>query len=195
MAAVGVACRVVWFEIGERAHRPQLNESSRSPPGTPSNGEVKLTLHQIKVNGTEYSVDVDPAMPLLWVLRDELALTGTKYGCGIGICGSCSVLVDGVAQRSCAIAVGKVSGEVTTIEGIGTPDQLHVVQEEWIRHQVAQCGYCQSGQIVNAVALLAQNSSPSEDDIDDALSDNLCRCATYVRIRQAVKSAAERLKA
>jgi len=174
--------------------RPQLNESSRSPPSTPSNGEDKLTLHQIKVNGTECSVDVDPAMPLLWVLRDELGLTGTKYGCGIGVCGACSVLVDGNAQRSCAISVGELAAEVTTIEGIGRPDDLHVVQEEWIRHQVAQCGYCQSGQIINAVALLAHNSSPSDGDIDDALSDNLCRCATYVRIRQAVKSAAERLE-
>lgn len=149
---------------------------------------------RLEINGIEYNVDVDPAMPLLWVLRDELGLTGTKYGCGIGVCGSCSVLVDGVAQRACAIPVGQVSGAVTTIEGIGTPDSLHVVQEEWIRHQVAQCGYCQSGQIVNAVALLAQNSSPSDEDIDAALSDNLCRCATYVRIRQAVRSAAERLE-
>ena len=149
---------------------------------------------RLEINGIEYNVDVDPAMPLLWVLRDELGLTGTKYGCGIGVCGSCSVLVDGVAQRACAIPVGQVSGAVKTIEGIGTPDSLHVVQEEWIRHQVAQCGYCQSGQIVNAVALLAQNSSPSDEDIDAALSDNLCRCATYVRIRQAVRSAAERLE-
>ena len=151
-------------------------------------------MFRLQINGTEYSVDVDPAMPLLWVLRDELGLTGTKYGCGIGICGACSVLVDGVAQRACALPVGEVSGAVTTIEGIGTPDSLHVVQEEWIRHQVAQCGYCQPGQIVNAVALLAQNSSPSDDEIDAALSDNLCRCATYVRIRQAVRSAAERLE-
>lgn len=152
-------------------------------------------MFRLQINQTEYSVDVDPAMPLLWVLRDELGLTGTKYGCGIGICGACSVLVDGVAQRACALPVGEVSGAVTTIEGIGTPDSLHVVQEEWIRHQVAQCGYCQPGQIVNAVALLARNGSPSKEEIDDALSDNLCRCATYVRIRQAVKSAAERLEA
>lgn len=150
---------------------------------------------QIRVNGSEYSVDVDHAMPLLWVLRDELRLTGTKYGCGIGVCGSCSVLVDGVAQRSCAIAVGELAGAVTTIEGLGTPDKLHVIQEEWIRHQVAQCGYCQPGQILNAVSLLAQNPSPSDGDIDDALKGNLCRCGTYVRIRQAVKSAAERLEA
>lgn len=134
-------------------------------------------------------------MPLLWVLRDELGLTGTKYGCGIGMCGSCSVLIDGVAVRACTIRVGDVTSGVTTIEGLGTPDALHIVQEEWIRHQVAQCGYCQSGQIVTAVALLAENGSPSDDEIDDALTDNLCRCGTYVRIRQAVRSAAVRMKA
>lgn len=149
---------------------------------------------RLKVNGSEHRVDVDEDMPLLWVLRDELGLTGTKYGCGIGLCGACSVLVDGAANRSCAISIGKVSGEVTTIEGIGTPDDPHVVQEEWIRHQVAQCGYCQSGQIITAVSLLERNDSPSAEEIDDALSDNLCRCGTYVRIRQAVRSAAERIK-
>ena len=150
---------------------------------------------RLKVNGSEHRVDVDENMPLLWVLRDELGLTGTKYGCGIGLCGACSVLVDGTATRACAINIGKVSGAVITIEGIGTPEDPHVVQEEWIRHQVAQCGYCQSGQIITAVALLAKNDSPSAADIDDALSDNLCRCGTYVRIRQAVRSAAERMKA
>lgn len=146
----------------------------------------------LQINGTEYRADVDPAMPLLWVLRDELGLTGTKFGCGIGLCGSCSVLIDGVAVRSCGVSVGDVVGQVMTIEGIGTPEAPHVVQEEWIRHQVAQCGYCQSGQIVTAVSLLTQNSSPSDAEIDEALTDNLCRCGTYVRIRQAVKSAAER---
>ncbi len=150
---------------------------------------------RLRVNGSEYRVDVDAEMPLLWVLRDELGLTGTKYGCGIGMCGACSILVDGVALRSCTISVGDLAGEVTTIEGISTPDSLHVVQEEWIRHQVAQCGYCQSGQIVAAVALLAENRSPSNVEIDDALSANLCRCGTYVRIRQALKAAAERLQA
>jgi isoquinoline 1-oxidoreductase alpha subunit len=152
-------------------------------------------LIRLKVNGSEYRVDVDARMPLLWVLRDELGLTGTKYGCGIGMCGACTVLVDSVATRSCAISVGALAGEVTTIEGIGTPDALHVVQEEWIRHQVAQCGYCQSGQIVTAVSLLAKSRSLSEAEIDEAFSGNLCRCGTYVRIRQAVKSAAERLEA
>ena len=146
------------------------------------------------VNGAEHLVDVDEQMPLLWALRDELGLTGTKYGCGIGICGSCSVLVDGVAMRSCSIPVGDVAGEVTTIEGIGSPATLHVVQEEWIRHQVAQCGYCQPGQLITAVALLGENGSPSDADINDAFSGNLCRCGTYPRIRQAVKAAAERLE-
>ena len=150
---------------------------------------------RLKVNGSRFRVDVDAQMPLLWVLRDELGLSGTKYGCGIGICGACSVLVDGVALRSCALSVGDVKGEVTTIEGLGQPDALHGVQQAWIEHQVAQCGYCQSGQILNAVALLARNSSPSDADIDDALAENLCRCATYPRIRKAIKSAAKQLKA
>jgi isoquinoline 1-oxidoreductase alpha subunit len=146
------------------------------------------------VNGREYSVDVDPEMPLLWVLREEIGLTGTKYGCGIALCGSCTVLVDGQATRSCAISIGEVTGEVTTIEGIGTPDDLHVAQEEWIRHQVAQCGYCQPGQIMTAVSLLSQNPSPSDADIDAAFSENLCRCAAYGRIRKAIRSTAERLR-
>jgi isoquinoline 1-oxidoreductase alpha subunit len=150
-------------------------------------------LVRLNVNGIRYRVDTDAKMPLLWALRDELGLTGTKYGCGIGICGACSVLVDGVAMRSCAIAVGDVDGPVTTIEGIGSPDALHVVQEEWIRHQVAQCGYCQPGQIVSAISLLTQSSSPSDAEIDAALT-NLCRCGTYERIKRAVKSAATRLR-
>ena len=133
-------------------------------------------------------------MPLLWALRDELGLNGTKYGCGIGLCGSCAVLVDGVALKSCTLPVGQVEGEVTTIEGLGSPDALHVVQEEWIRHQVAQCGYCQPGQIVAAVSLLARNGAPTDQQIEDALW-NLCRCGTYGRIRRAVKSAAQRLAA
>jgi isoquinoline 1-oxidoreductase alpha subunit len=149
----------------------------------------------LKINGTDYRVDVDPEMPLLWVLRDELGLVGTKYGCGIAACGVCTVLLDGEAVPSCAIRVGEVTGEVTTIEGISTREDLHVVQEEWIEHQVVQCGYCQPGQILTAVSLLENNSSPSDAEIDDALSGVLCRCGTYVRIRQAVKSAAERLKA
>jgi isoquinoline 1-oxidoreductase alpha subunit len=152
-------------------------------------------LIRLNVNGSNFQVDVDAQMPLLWVLRDELGLTGTKYGCGIGMCGACSVLVDGVAVRSCAISVGDLQGEVTTIEGLGAPDALHVVQQAWIEQQVAQCGYCQSGQVVNAVALLERNPLPSDAEINEALAENLCRCATYLRIRKAIKSAAEQLKA
>jgi isoquinoline 1-oxidoreductase alpha subunit len=147
----------------------------------------------LRINGDDYRVDVEPAMPLLWVLRDELGLTGTKYGCGIGLCGSCSVLVDGVAVRSCALGVGDVAGEVTTIEGIGSSQELHPVQQVWIDHQVAQCGYCQPGQIVTAVSLLRRNRSPSEAEIDEALSENLCRCSTYLRIKKAVVAAARKM--
>ncbi len=150
---------------------------------------------RLTVNGTVHDVDVEPEMPLLWVLRDELATTGVKYGCGIAQCGACTVHLDGQAVRSCQIwAEDAEGGEVTTIEGLGTPDALHAVQAAWIAHQVAQCGYCQSGQIMQAAALLAENDSPSDRDIDDALSGNLCRCGTYPRIRAAVKTAAQSLR-
>lgn len=148
---------------------------------------------RLNINGAAYDAEVDERMPLLWVLRDELGLVGTKYGCGVGICGACTVLVDGRAVRACSIAVGAVTGEVTTIEGLGTPDSLHALQQAWVEHQVAQCGYCQPGQLMAAVALLDRNPSPSDDDIDTALSANLCRCGTYPRIRSAVKAAARRL--
>lgn len=149
-------------------------------------------MTRLTINGAEHEVSADPDMPLLWVLRDILALTGTKYGCGIGTCGACTVLLGGTPVRSCTIPLVAVDAQVTTIEGIGSPDALHIVQEEWIRHQVAQCGYCQSGQIVTAVALLEYNAAPSDREIDDAFAQNLCRCGTYVRIRQAVKAVAER---
>ena len=149
---------------------------------------------KLTVDGKQYEVDVDEQMPLLWVLRDELGITGPKYGCGIAMCGACTVHVDGVAIRSCSTAVGEIDGEVTTIEGLGTPDALHAVQSAWIEHQVAQCGYCQSGQIMSAAALLAETPNPSDDEIDEAMSGNLCRCGTYPRIRAAIKAAASRLK-
>lgn len=149
---------------------------------------------QLTVNGKAVEVDVEPDMPLLWVLRDELGLTGTKYGCGVAQCGACTVHVDGVAMRSCQLAAGDVDGAITTIEGLGTPDALHAVQAAWIEHQVAQCGYCQSGQIMAAAAFLETNPDPSDADIDDAMSANLCRCGTYPRIREAVKSAAASLR-
>ena len=149
---------------------------------------------QLKVNGKTHEVDVESDMPLLWVLRDELGITGPKYGCGIAMCGACTVHVDGLAVRSCSLQAGDVNGEITTIEGLGSPAALHAVQAAWAEHQVAQCGYCQSGQIMAAAALLAVNANPSDEDIDRALSANLCRCGTYPRIRMAVKAAAPKLR-
>lgn len=150
---------------------------------------------QISVNGETFEVEVEPEMPLLWVLRDELGITGVKYGCGIAQCGACTVHVDGFAVRSCQLAIGDLAGgEVTTIEGLGTPDAMHKVQEAWVEHQVAQCGYCQSGQIMQAADLLASNPDPTDDDIDAVMSGNLCRCGTYPRIRAAVKTAAAKLR-
>ncbi len=149
---------------------------------------------KLTVNGEEHEVDVPPDMPLLWVLRDVLGLTGTKYGCGIAQCGACTVHVDGMAVRSCQLAVADVDGAVTTIEGLGTPENLHPVQAAWIAHQVAQCGYCQSGQIMQTASFMAQTPAPTDAEIDAALSGNLCRCGTYVRLRAAVHDAAARLQ-
>ena len=148
----------------------------------------------LTVNGAARTLDLPPDMPLLWALRDGLNLTGTKYGCGVAACGACTVHVDGVAVRSCQTMLGDVAGAfVTTIEGLGTPQALHAVQAAWLEHQVAQCGYCQSGQIMQAASLLSENPAPSDADIDDALSGNLCRCGTYPRIRAAVHDAARRM--
>ncbi|CAN7581343.1 (2Fe-2S)-binding protein [Acidovorax sp. LjRoot38] len=149
---------------------------------------------KLTVNNYPYTVDVEPDMPLLWVLRDELGITGPKYGCGLAQCGACTVHVDGAAVRSCVTPVGSLQGAVTTIEGLGSPQALHAVQRAWIEHQVAQCGYCQSGQIMAAAALLANQPQPTDEQIDQAMSGNLCRCGTYPRIRQAVKSAAAQMK-
>ena len=148
---------------------------------------------QLTINGQTHDIDVEPEMPLLWVLRDELDITGTKFGCGMGVCGACTVHVDGVATRSCSLPVGQVQGKVTTIEGLGNPATLHAVQKAWVEHQVAQCGYCQSGQIMAAAALLTSNTTPSSAEIDTAMSGNLCRCGTYPRIREAVQAAAATL--
>lgn len=147
------------------------------------------------VNGRPATVDLPPDTPLLWALRDGLNLTGTKFGCGVAACGACTVHVDGVAVRSCQTALGDVAGmTVVTIEGLGDPAALHAVQAAWVDHQVAQCGYCQSGQIMQAAALLGENPSPSVAEIDEAMSGNLCRCGTYPRIRAAVQDAARRLQ-
>ena len=143
------------------------------------------------VNGRAHALDVDPGTPLLWVLRETLGLTGTKYGCGAGLCGACTVLLDGEPARSCQITALQAEGKpITTIEGL-SPDRSHPLQTAWLAEQVPQCGYCQSGQIMTAAALLAKNPDPSDADIDRALSASLCRCGTYPRIRRAIHRAAK----
>ncbi len=145
----------------------------------------------INVNGTDRSVDVDPDTPLLWVLRDSVGLTGTKYGCGMALCGACTVHLDGQPIRSCTTTVGSIgTGKVTTIEGL-SPDRSHPVQRAWIELDVPQCGYCQSGQIMSATALLAKTPKPTDAEIDTAMSGNICRCGTYQRIRAAIHRASE----
>lgn len=157
--------------------------------------KLVFLMINLTVNGTAHSVDVEDDMPLLWILRDELGLTGTKYGCGIAQCGACTVHMDGVAVRSCQVAAEVAEGaEITTIEGLGTPETLHAVQAAWLTHQVAQCGYCQAGQMMQAASLLDINPDPSDEDINIVMSGNLCRCGTYPRIRDAVKTAAKTLK-
>ena len=154
---------------------------------------------KLTVNGQAHEVDVEDDMPLLWVLRDELGMTGTKYGCGIAQCGACTVHMNGMAVRSCQLPVNAVQGEITTIEGLSeqAADQasdeatLHRVQQAWVEHQVPQCGYCQSGQIMSAASLLSRNPNPSDADIDAVMAGNICRCGTYNRIRAAIHSAAK----
>ena len=146
----------------------------------------------VTINGTVRTLDVPADMPLLWVLRDVVGLTGTKFGCGIAQCGACTVHVDGAAVRSCTTPIGSLQGRrVVTIEALGTKDRPHPLQRAWTLHQVPQCGYCQSGQIMSATALLAANPAPGDADIDAAMSGNICRCGTYVRIREAIKHAAQ----
>ncbi|OBY27460.1 (2Fe-2S)-binding protein [Leisingera sp. JC1] len=148
----------------------------------------------LRINGKTHQVDLPDDVPLLWVLRDEVGLTGTKFGCGVAACGACTVHIDGEAVRSCQVALSDVWGEVTTIEGLGSPDAMAAIQQAWIEHQVAQCGYCQSGQIMQAASLLAENPAPSDAEIDEAMQGNLCRCGTYPRIRAAIHSAAQKMQ-
>ena len=146
----------------------------------------------VKINGKKHSVDVDDDTPLLWVLRDVLGMTGTKFGCGMALCGACTVHVDGNATRSCITPVSSLAGsEVTTIEAIGATKAGAAIQKAWLDREVVQCGYCQSGQIMSAAALLASNPRPTDADINDAMSGNICRCGTYGRIREAIKHAAQ----
>jgi isoquinoline 1-oxidoreductase alpha subunit len=147
---------------------------------------------QIKVNGADRTADVDGDTPLLWVLRDVLGMTGTKFGCGMALCGACTVHVDGVATRSCITSIDSIgTSEITTIEAIGKTAAGAKIQKAWLDREVVQCGYCQSGQIMSASALLASNPHPTDADIDDAMSGNICRCGTYLRIREAIKQAAQ----
>ena len=148
-------------------------------------------MTRLTINGVAYHFDGDPETPLLWYLRDEIGLTGTRFGCGAALCGCCTVHIDDAATRSCSITVGELEGRsVRTIEDLGTKN-LHVLQQAWIELDVPQCGYCQSGQLMQAAALLAANSDPSDDDIDEAMSGNICRCGTYLRIKAAIKRATE----
>jgi isoquinoline 1-oxidoreductase subunit alpha len=145
---------------------------------------------RLTVDGQEIEIDADPEMPLLWALRDLAGKKGLKFGCGIAACGACTVHVNGEAVRSCTLLVGQLDGAVTTIEGLSTGGKLHPVQQAWLEEQVPQCGYCQSGQIMSAAALLEHTPSPTDAEIDEAMSGNLCRCGTYPRIRAAIKRAA-----
>lgn len=152
-----------------------------------------MAKFQLKVNGKQLSVDVDPSTPLLWVLRDHLHLVGTKFGCGAGACGACTVHLNGNALRSCQLPVSAVGTQaITTIEGIAPSEtEMHPVQKAWLELDVAQCGYCQTGQIMSAVALLKRNPNPSEADIEAAMTGNICRCGTYIRIKAAIQKAAK----
>ncbi|MFT5065393.1 MAG: isoquinoline 1-oxidoreductase alpha subunit [Yoonia sp.] len=148
----------------------------------------------ITVNGQSKTIDLPDNVPLLWALRDGLGMTGTKFGCGVAACGACTVHIDGEAVRSCQVGLADVWGEVTTIEGLGSPDNMSVIQQAWVDHQVAQCGYCQSGQIMQAADLLANTPDPTDEDIDFAMQGNLCRCGTYTKLRAAIKDAALKLQ-
>jgi isoquinoline 1-oxidoreductase alpha subunit len=148
-----------------------------------------MATFKLKVNGKEHSVDVEPDTPLLWVIREQVGLTGTKYGCGVAQCGACSVHVNGQITRSCSVPISSLQGDVITIEGLSTDGRSHPVQKAWLEHDVPQCGYCQSGQIMAAAALLKETPKPTDAQINDAMT-NICRCGTYPRIRAAIHSAA-----
>ena len=153
-----------------------------------------MATYRLNVNGSDKTVDVDPSTPLLWVLREELKLTGTKYGCGISACGACTVHVGGAATRSCVVPVSLIDAPIVTIEGVGSDPVGRAVQKAWVEKDVVQCGYCQRGQIMSAIALLKETPKPTETNIEESMGGNLCRCATYVRIREAIMSASQQAK-
>ena len=153
-----------------------------------------MAKYRLNVNGVEKTVDVDPSTPLLWVLREELKMTGTKYGCGISACGACTVHVSGVATRSCVVPVSLIGGPIVTIEAMANDPVGRAVQNAWVEKDVVQCGYCQSGQIMSAVALLKATPNPTDTNVEESMGGNLCRCATYVRIREAIASASQQIK-
>ena len=149
-----------------------------------------------QLNNSAVHVDIDPDTPLLWVVRDHFKLKGSKFGCGMGLCGACTMHVNGEAVRTCTLPISAVQGaDITSIKGLGTPDILHPLQQAWVEYSVPQCGYCQSGQLMSASALLAKNPNPSDDDIEMAMNGNICRCGTYSKIKLAIKSGAEAMRA
>ncbi len=164
--------------------------TARERPGRRPHPDHTMAIFNLRINGKTQQVDVDPDTPMLWVLRDHARLVGTKYGCGVAQCGACTIHLGGVAVRSCTLPVSSVGDQaITTIEGLSDNGD-HPVQRAWLAHDVAQCGYCQAGQIMNAAALLERNASPSDAEIEAAMSGNICRCATFMRIRAAIKTAA-----
>jgi len=168
---------------------PSSNQCFSGAPACANNKETTVTT-SIKINGKAMTVKAEPDTPLLWVIRDEVGLTGTKFGCGAALCGACTVLLDGTPIRSCQTPVSAAAGKsISTVEGLSA-NNSHPLQKAWIAHDVPQCGYCQSGQLMSAAALLAKNKNPSDADIDAAMSGNLCRCGTYGRIKAAIKTAA-----
>jgi isoquinoline 1-oxidoreductase alpha subunit len=170
-----------------------LNTTRRRKAANHQKSGTKMAI-SFNMNGKEISVDIEADTPLLWVIRDELGMTGTKFGCGAALCGACTVHLDGVATRSCVLPVSVVAGrKVTTIESLSN-DNSHPLQKAWIAHDVPQCGYCQSGQLMSAAALLAENKNPSDTDIQNAMSGNICRCGTYSRISAAIKTAAAEMR-
>src|SRR5216684_3586507 len=175
---------------------PQLGFGSRQARHVRAqNRRQAMTTYQLNVNGQRKQVNVDPSTPLLWVLREDLKMTGTKYGCGISACGACTVHVAGIATRSCVVPVSLVGDRpIVTIEGVGQDPVGRAVQDAWVEKDVVQCGYCQSGQIMSAVALLKATAKPTDTNIEESMGGNLCRCATYVRIREAIKSASQQMK-